>query len=283
MRAARRADRLRYNRNILAPSATENQSQMSHNKTTHAARVAGKNGFSLISDEQFRTMYALLLQCSLLDAQLRPCEGYTPWTGCCAGTAGVLACLRAGDSIAAAPRGALARYLHCGRLDLLAGNAISPLATATGDALRHKLEQRGAVAVVFAEVPEPEEMRRIFRAAAQQSLPVLYVLEGGTPPPEACGNIPVMRVDADDTVAVYRVAFESILRAREGGGPTIVECAPWPGDPEADPLTRLEDYLKAKRLFRYDWKRRLEKKYGEAVRDAIHDTIHDPIHLSGSR
>lgn len=246
---------------------------MPHNKTTHAARVAGKNGFSLISDEKFRQMYATLLQCTLLDSQLRAHEGYTPWTGCCAGTAGVVLCLRADDSITATPRGALAGYLHYGSLDLRtddpASSPASHLAAATGQALRHKLENRGGVAVVFAGIPEPEAMRRIFTAAERESLPVLYVLEGGTPSPELCGDIPVMRVDAADSVAAYRVAFESVLRAREGGGPTIVECAPWPAGPETDPLTRLEDYLTAKKLFRRDWKNRLEEKYRNAIFEAV--------------
>ncbi|HUY80899.1 MAG TPA: thiamine pyrophosphate-dependent enzyme [Acidobacteriaceae bacterium] len=246
---------------------------MPGNKTTHAARVAGKNGFSLIPDDKFREMYAALLRCSMLDTQLRPRADYTPWTGCRAGTAGVVTCLRAGDAVTPTPRGALAGYLHHGKLDLQANDAasgaVSQLATATGDALRHKLENRGSVAVVFTTLAEPRAMRSVFSAAAQQSLPVLYILEGGTPSADVCGRIPVMRVDAADTVAVYRVAYESIHRAREGGGPTILECAPWPGDEDAEPLARLEHYLAAKKLFRRDWKQRLEKKYAHATGEAV--------------
>ena len=251
---------------------------MPGNKTTHAARIAGKNGFSLISDDKFREVYAALLKCSLLDAQLRAragyaSAGYVSWTGCRAGTAGVASCLRAGDSVTPTSRGALAGYLHHGKLDLRAGDpasgAASDLTTATGEALRHKLEKRGSVAVVFTGIAEPEVMRTVFTTAAQLSLPVLYVLEGGTPAPEVCANIPVMRVDAADTVAAYRVACESVLRAREGGGPTIIECAPWPGDQEADPLAKLENFLAAKKLFRRDWKRRLEKKFGHAIAEAL--------------
>lgn len=242
---------------------------MPGNKTTHAARVAGKNGFSLISDEKFREMYAALLKCSLLDARLHAMAGYEPWTGHLAGTAGVAACLHAGDSITLTPRGTLAGYLLNGRLDLAADNAApgpaSHLASATGDALRHKLEKRGNVAVVFTGIAEPDTMREIFSAASKQALPALYVLEGGTPTADVCRDIPVMRVDAADTVAVYRVAYESIFRARSGGGPTIIECTAWPGEDTACPLKKLEDYLAAKKLFRRDWKQRLEKKYSDAA------------------
>lgn len=245
---------------------------MPENKTTHAARVAGKNGFSLISNETFRELYAALLQCSLLDARLRKRTGYKPWTGCEAGTAGVVTCLRPGDTVTPTPRGLLAGYLRNGALDIRVGktppDSASHLAMATGDALRHKLEMLGNIAVVFAGTSEPGRMREIFAAAAQQSLPALYVVEGGVSLADVCGNIPVIRVDAADTVAVYRVAHESIFRAREGGGPTIMECDKWPDDDDADPLVKLENYLSAKKLFRRDWKQRLEKKYGRTVEEA---------------
>src|SRR6185437_10067912 len=95
---------------------------------------------------------------------------------------------------------------------------------------------------VFAATPQPALMREVFTAAAKQSLPVLYIFEASkTSLAELSHGIPVIRVDASDTVAAYRVAYESISRARGGGGPTILECAPWPGDPQShDPLQKLE-------------------------------------------
>jgi Dehydrogenase E1 component len=242
-------------------------------KTTQAARVAGKNGFSLISDEKFRELYSALLQCKMLDSRLRAGKSYERWAGREACTAGVIACLRSGDSVTLTSRGLLAGYLQNDSLMPTRGmtsSSTAPLAAATGDALRHRLEKLGNVAVIFAGAGDPDRMREIFAIAAGQSLPVLYVLESGAPLEEICGSLPVIRVDGSDAVAVYRVAHESISRAREGGGPTIIECALWPGEDRAqDSLAKLERCLSGKKLFRQDWKLRLEKKYGKILDEAV--------------
>src|SRR6185437_900121 len=230
---------------------------MTGKQTKQSPALAGKRGFSLISDEKFRQLYAALLQCEMLDQRLRAVQGYQPWTGREAASAAVSACLRRGDSITPTPRGLLAHSLHSGAL-ALSSVPLSPakqLAAANQQAAHHKRENKGNVTAVFTPAAAPSAMSKIFAAAASRSLPVLYILEGATPPEEACHGIPVIRVDASDTVALYRVAYESITRAREGGGPTILECAAWPADPEpADPLQKLEQYLTAKKLFRPHWK-----------------------------
>jgi TPP-dependent pyruvate/acetoin dehydrogenase alpha subunit len=247
---------------------------MASKKSTHAAaQVAGKNGLSLISDENFRALYAKLLQCTILDDRMRTVSHYERWTGREAGTAGVVACLCSGDFVTPTPRGMLARYLQNGSFTFgheAAPNAKGQLAAATGHALRHKLERLGNVTVVFAAASEMNRTREIFAAAASQSLPVLYVLEGSARLTEVWEGLPVIRVDGSDAVAVYRVAHESIKRAREGGGATIIECAVWLGDDEPqNPLEKLEKYLTGKKIFRQDWKRRLEKKYCNALNEAV--------------
>jgi TPP-dependent pyruvate/acetoin dehydrogenase alpha subunit len=242
-------------------------------KTTQPARVAGKNGFSLISDEKFRELYAALLQCRMLDDRLPASTTYERWTGREAGTAGVIACLRPGDFVTPTPRSLLASYLQNDSLPLRHGAALTAaahLAAATGHALRHKLENLGNIAVVFANADEADRASDVFSTAAGSSLPVLYVVEGSTPLKEIRSNPPVIRVDGSDAVAVYRVAHESIARAREGGGPTIIECAAWlSGTEPQDPLVKLEHYLADKKLFRQAWKHRLEKKYSKALGEAV--------------
>jgi TPP-dependent pyruvate/acetoin dehydrogenase alpha subunit len=245
---------------------------MTGTRTSHTARVAGKNGFSLISDQTFRDLYAALLQCRMLDDRLRADVRYERWTGREASTAGVTACLRSGDSVMPTPRGVLAGYLQNARLAHGSVDAPAQLAAATGDALRHKLEKLGNIAVVFTCTDKlagrPNDAREIFSTAATHCLPVLYVLEGSLPPADFCGLIPVIRVDDSDAVAVYRVAYESTTRAREGGGPTVMECAAWPGKQSEDALLKLENYLAGKKLFRREWKERLGKKYG-----SLFDTV----------
>lgn len=255
---------LRYNR-----LDCRKKSPMTSQKTIEAAQVAGRNGFSLISVEKFRRLYANLLLCAMLDDRLRVLGGYRRWNGWEAGSAGVTACLRSGDSVVPTPHGLLASYLHSGSLLPTRGKTpatIAQLAAATGEALRHKLEKLGHIAVVFSATGEPERMHEVFAVAARQSLPVIYILESEAPLGDVFEGIPVIRVDGSDTIAVYRVAHESITRAREGNGPTIMECAVWPcGDEPHDPLAKLEDYLAGKRLFRQEWKQRLEKKYASVL------------------
>jgi TPP-dependent pyruvate/acetoin dehydrogenase alpha subunit len=246
-------------------------------KTIEAARVAGKNGFSLISDETFRKLYAALLQCRMLDERLRTVTGYEPWRGREACTAGVATCLRFGDSIAPTARGVLAGYFQSGKLPCLRGTfdeTQTQLRGANGEAQRHKREKSGNVSVVFAGAGEPDRMREVFAVAASRFLPVIYVLEGDLPLSHVGRKIPVIRVDGCDPVAAYRVAHESIARAREGVGPTIMECAAWPGDREpADPLVRLERYLSGKQLFRQDWKRRLQQKYQASLDEVVKPSL----------
>jgi TPP-dependent pyruvate/acetoin dehydrogenase alpha subunit len=65
---------------------------------------------------------------------------------------------------------------------------------------------------------------------------------------------PVVPVDRDDAVAVYRVAQETIAHARRGMGPTLIDCVPfqvggasadWQA---ADPILNMERYLVRKGL-----------------------------------
>jgi hypothetical protein len=63
-------------------------------------------------------------------------------------------------------------------------------------------------------------------------------------------QLPVVPVDGEDAVAVYRVMQESILRARTGGGPAILWAMlkPNPLSRSQRPIARLEAYLKARNI-----------------------------------
>jgi TPP-dependent pyruvate/acetoin dehydrogenase alpha subunit len=81
-------------------------------------------------------------------------------------------------------------------------------------------------------------------------------------------------VDARDVLAVYRVASESISRARQRRGPTLIECIdhglPAPlGSPVAerrpsviaDPLRGMESHLGKKRLLTAALKQQIETQF----------------------
>lgn len=68
-------------------------------------------------------------------------------------------------------------------------------------------------------------------------------------------KLPVLTVDGEDSVAVYRVMQESVLRARFGGGPAVLWAvmtplnAATPRMPRSmQPIARLESYLSARNI-----------------------------------
>jgi len=67
-------------------------------------------------------------------------------------------------------------------------------------------------------------------------------------------HLPVLTVDGEDAVAVYRVMQESVLRARHGGGPSVIWAVMTPGRSLAkmprscQPLARLRSYLVARKI-----------------------------------
>ncbi len=67
-------------------------------------------------------------------------------------------------------------------------------------------------------------------------------------------QLPVLTVDGEDAVAVYRVMQESVLRARQGDGPSVLWAVMTPGRAIAtmprssQPITRLRSYLAARKI-----------------------------------
>jgi acetoin:2,6-dichlorophenolindophenol oxidoreductase subunit alpha len=132
--------------------------------------------------------------------------------------------------------------------------------------------------IVLAILPSAEDALKpwhtVMTAAASQKLPVVFVHYAENPPseppargkaknPEALFHgVPGIAVDASDAVAVYRVAYEAIIRARQARGATLLQCAAHSAasDPagtqksaesatdslSTDPVSAMENYLKRK-------------------------------------
>ncbi len=91
-----------------------------------------------------------------------------------------------------------------------------------------------------------------------------------------CG-LPMIPVDADDVVAIYRVAYESIHKARHGGGPTLIQAISLPDLPggkegseeHPDAIAKMETYLAAKGLFSPSWKQNLIDVFNRDVESAL--------------
>jgi len=67
-------------------------------------------------------------------------------------------------------------------------------------------------------------------------------------------KLPVLTVDGEDAVAVYRVMQESVLRARQGGGPAVLWAVMTPTrsitamPASSQPIARLRSYLSARKI-----------------------------------
>ncbi len=79
-------------------------------------------------------------------------------------------------------------------------------------------------------------------------------------------GFPGIIVDGTDAVAVWRVAQESVHRARNGSGPTLVDCR---SDASRDPLEHMERYLKTRHLWDDQWKARLERELMTEIKEAM--------------
>jgi TPP-dependent pyruvate/acetoin dehydrogenase alpha subunit len=71
--------------------------------------------------------------------------------------------------------------------------------------------------IVFVALPSPRLRSGKAQSAKLDAVSAISLASG----------IPAIAVDADDAVAIYRVAQESIGRARSGGGAALIECIPF--------------------------------------------------------
>jgi hypothetical protein len=65
-------------------------------------------------------------------------------------------------------------------------------------------------------------------------------------------RVPILAVDGEDAVAVFRCTQESVIRARYGGGPAIIWAVTNPANKPPtrsnQPVARLESYLKVRNI-----------------------------------
>jgi TPP-dependent pyruvate/acetoin dehydrogenase alpha subunit len=123
--------------------------------------------------------------------------------------------------------------------------------------------------------------RNALTYARAKSLPVVFVVlpskaERALPSTHPITSlaltcrVPGMPVDADDAVAIYRVAQESILHARIGGGPALIECVPFVvaggikrRSPAPDAISGLEQYILQRRVATRPWMDRQSRLFAK--------------------
>jgi TPP-dependent pyruvate/acetoin dehydrogenase alpha subunit len=169
------------------------------------------------------------------------------------------------------------------------------LSLATSVALANKQKKKGNIVVAFADkaIAALGYWHEALALAAKKGLPIIFVVEDNPWTDLASSTVsedsaekaqnygfPIIAVDANDVVAVYRVAYESVERVRQGGGPVLVEAKPYHlSSPtkrrvatwrkERDPLDHMERYLKSKGLFTSRWKDQVGQEFSQKLDAAV--------------
>ena len=259
----------------------------------------------LIPHPRLQQIYVALLEARLLNAAIKRSRlplRKTILTGHEACIAASALQLTSADWIAPATGDAIARSLHHQPLaDVLrifgapssiapaniiapAGLAYQDWAVANGVALAANVAASAERSVVLAYSGPRSHLSMAclnpLGYAAKHNLPIVFVsfagLNGPIIAPELpafaqASGVPAFPVDGNDPVAVYRVAQESILRARTGGGPSFIDCRTFIDGSKKpqDPLRFMEKYLDRKGLFSPAWKASLERNYTRTLDKAM--------------
>jgi acetoin:2,6-dichlorophenolindophenol oxidoreductase subunit alpha len=269
--------------------------------TAAVAPTTNSNGSSPSNGETLRKLYAELLRCRLVQerAQVSHPTEYEIALGHEAVTAGTTAVLGAEDTIIASPRNLaalVARGLPLntlltgsdspdGFLGFIARSSLpeDPFNLGTGIALAHKLQKKQNVVVAFCEkqIVSLDLWHEALKFAGVHKLPILYVVKSGAPNEQPSADQPAyleqfsfmardfgfpgIIVDGRDVVAVWRVAQESIHRARNGAGPTLIDCRT---ESARDPLEHMEHYMRKRNVWDEEWKEKTEAGIAREIEKA---------------
>lgn len=159
-----------------------------------------------------------------------------------------------------------------------------PFNMGTGVALVHKFEQKKNVVVALCSEVSPalDQWHPALKLAGAQKLPIIYVMKSGPANPDSAVpqnphledvsftardyDFPGIIVDGADVVAVWRVAQESLHRARNGIGPTLIDCRM---ESTPDPLAHMEHYLRKRNLWDDAWKKKVTGQIRAEIAAAI--------------
>jgi TPP-dependent pyruvate/acetoin dehydrogenase alpha subunit len=285
-------------------------------KARAAETAASKNGFSLINDEKLKQIYSTMLKCRvleehLLSTRLNGASGRSSFLGQEACEVGVTIDLRPQDTIVPARRAFLARLIKGEPLQSIytklfaghngtspsnhggEGEAQTPTASAQVKlgleiAAASAREKKHDIVVLFGDGSGVQGYwLEALATAGSKRLPILFVMPATSARTKkqaelaetSLGSLgfPAIPVDGNDAVAVYRVAYESITRIRQGGGPTLIHCTEVNHDTPAssrngasnnhyphnsnDPVIFMKAYLRRKGLFHEGWSRKLLTGY----------------------
>jgi len=239
------------------------------------------NSASPMNSERLRRLYSTMMKCRMVSERCAKLFGVSIASGCEAAEVG--ACIHLGPDDLVSPTsslingnitqgGAIAKLFvtlqpsAAKNNDSLAAMRLSlrsQIQASTAVALSHRLSGKPVVNMTIigssagpSEEDSPDFWEPSVEFAGARKLGIVYVIctaadsDGDLRSRALDFQVPGITVDGNDVVAVYRVAEESVRRAREGHGPTLIDCKI---DPERDPIVFMEGYLKKRDLWSDKW------------------------------
>jgi len=224
---------------------------------------------SVISSEKLKRLYTDMVQLRALEARRN--KPTLLFSEAC--EAAAVAELQPGDMIAtlsgqrvglfkrrtsnSAPQDSESSTTACRVLD---DGGSDRLAIATGVAFANRTQRMSNVVVAFAKFGDIARGSDSVRFAQDRNLAIIYfelASPGTRKSKPTLHHLPTIPVDDSDVVAVYRVAYESIEKARRGAGPTLIQCIRHRSlsarnrakDERADPVVYMEQYLRKRNLW----------------------------------
>jgi TPP-dependent pyruvate/acetoin dehydrogenase alpha subunit len=241
------------------------------------------NSESPMNAERLRKLYSTMMKCRMVSERCTSLFGVEAAAASGHEAAEVGACIHLSDTDLVSPtsslingnitKGATLAKLfaliqpgfgeNSGSLAALKLSHHAQIQASTLVALSHKLSHKPTVSLTIigssigkSEATSPDFWESSVQFAAARKLGIVYVIctaadsDHDLRKRALSFQVPGITVDGNDVVAVYRVAEESVRRAREGHGPTLIDCKI---DPARDPLTFMEGYLKKRDLWSDKW------------------------------
>jgi TPP-dependent pyruvate/acetoin dehydrogenase alpha subunit len=249
-----------------------------------------QNGFSLISNEKLLGLYVTMLKCRLIHERIRTLirqnglaktnlKAQNASMGQEAAVVGVTIDLLEDDTIFPSPgdfRPFFIRNLQLRAFFSALFNPLAPTSTsaaqlklATEAAMLSKLAGNKNIAVAISgQSKSSGSWQKALTNAGIHDLPLIFLSWNHGPHEKKIYCVPVITVDGNDVVAVYRVATEAMAQARMGNGPTLIECVTESKHP-GDPLLNMEKYLTRKGLFSEKFKTKAALKFRRELDAAI--------------
>lgn len=237
----------------------------------------------LIPNKRLRQIYTSMAELRLLEdhfATRSRGKASSPSTGEEACRASTALSLLPGDLTSDPAPGIATSFLRGAKLEGIAAASVADksqlpipkdpstrLHLAIGASLAAKKKGPIVLAYLYPGELVPREWKPIFRLAAAHAAPMIFVAlpepaktslnPGNLSKLSTAVGVPGIPVDSADAVALYRVVQESIVRARAGGGPVLMECIsfqlPSRKSPPADPIRNMRESLLHRKAAEEAW------------------------------